>query len=390
MKKYTVGFVLFLAFIAALAEEPGNCSTFLLKSDSVLFVGHNLDETPGFHVPGIICINKRNICREGISWYELIASPEEFEKTLLPFEEKPDPKISWISKYGSVTFNSEGIDFPDGGINEKGLAIFEMSLRNTKPKYDSTHPTLFKPLWIQYQLDNCSTLDEVIRNAHEINLQGWSWHYFVSDIKGNCAIIEFLKGEPIIHKYEEVPIPVLCNTHYSAELERMDDYEGVEGWFRTILRDAPRFVRANDMLNEYDPSIHPSAREYALEILDEIKIDGWNKWGILIDVRNMVVYVQTEVNRKLRNFSLNDFDFADGRLSQMIDIHSDLSGDISAGFVDYTYQSNLDHNMERAEHLFIDRFKGLIDNGISAEIYARRFADYSGRMRSLKNSNADK
>jgi choloylglycine hydrolase len=29
--------------------------------------------------------------------------------------------ISWISKYGSITFNQYGREFPTGGMNEKGL-----------------------------------------------------------------------------------------------------------------------------------------------------------------------------------------------------------------------------------------------------------------------------
>lgn len=143
----------------------------MLKTDSALFVGHNLDESPELHVPGRVCINPRNITREGITWYELIADPPDFQKVLIPFEQRPSPKIRWISRYGSITFNSEGLDFPDGGMNEKGLAIFEMSMGNTEHKIDESNPTLFICLWIQYQLDNCATLAEVIQNARNINLQ---------------------------------------------------------------------------------------------------------------------------------------------------------------------------------------------------------------------------
>jgi len=170
MKRVTLCICFVFFGFSLLAEESKNCSTFMLKMDSIFFVGHNLDESPELHVPGLVCINKRNVYREGMTWYELIADPPDYKKSSIPFEEKPHPKISWMSKYGSITFNSEGLDFPDGGINEKGLAVFEMSLGNTKFKIDESKPTLFITLWIQYQLDNYATVDEVIQNINNINL----------------------------------------------------------------------------------------------------------------------------------------------------------------------------------------------------------------------------
>jgi len=355
----------------------------MLKTDSILLVGHNLDESPELHVPGIVCINKRNVYREGITWYELISDPPDYEKSIIPFEEKPEPKISWISKYGSITFNSEGLDFPDCGMNEKGLAVFEMSLGNTQHKYDESNPTLFIALWIQYQMDNCATVDDVIRNANDINLQGWSWHYFVTDKHGDCAIIEFLKGEVVIHKNENVTYPVLCNTQYAKELERLKNYQGFGGKkkIKKMLPRAPRFVRAAKMLKDFDTSVHKAPKDYALKLLDEIKIKGWNKWGILFDVKNMIFYFHTNRNRDLRYFSLGDFDFSDEKPSQLLDIHADLSGDVASDFVDYAYEKNFEHTKERAKHLYVERFKGLIDNGVNATVYAKRFADYSDRMR---------
>ena len=31
--------------------------------------------------------------------------------------------ISWVSKYGSITFNQYGKEFPTGGMNETGLVV---------------------------------------------------------------------------------------------------------------------------------------------------------------------------------------------------------------------------------------------------------------------------
>ena len=356
----------------------------MLKTDSVLLVGHNLDESPELHIPGLVCINKRNEYREGITWYELIADPPDFEKTLIPFEEKPGPKISWTSKYGSVTFNSEGLDFPDGGMNEKGLSVFEMSMVDSKHKIDESLPTLFICLWVQYQLDNCATVDEVIRNAENINQQGWAWHYFVTDKTGDCAIIEYINGRVVVYKNEAVRIPLLCNLQYAKELDQLKKYQGFGGdvEIRSSLPRAPRFVRGAKLLKEFDPTIHTSAEQYALQLLDEIKSRGWNKWGLLADVTNMKFYFYTYRNQNLRYVHFKDFDFADGKPAQILDIHADLSGDVASNFVAYSYEKNYELAMERAKYLFKKRFKGLIDNGVTAQVYAKRFADYSERMRS--------
>ena len=81
----------FILFIFALSScsisgEMKNCSTFMLRSGENIFVGHNLDESPDLHVPGMICINKRNIYREGITWSELTATPSDYEKAIVPFD----------------------------------------------------------------------------------------------------------------------------------------------------------------------------------------------------------------------------------------------------------------------------------------------------------------
>jgi len=369
--------------LALSPEGPRNCSTFMFEADSFLFVGHNLDETPGFHVPGVVCVNKRNTYREGIEYFELIAPPEEYGTCLIPFDQRPEPKINWISRYGSITFNSEGIDFPDGGINEEGLAIFEMSLGSTKYPFDDADPSIFMCLWIQYLLDNCATVGEVLENTDNFNLQGWTWHYFVTDRSGECAIIEFLDGKAVIHTGDDLGYPVLCNSRYDVELKRLEKYDGFLGSILSTFKKPSRFVRAARMLDRFDGSTGTIPRDYALELLEEISIKGWNKWQILVDVRNMVIYFHTNRNRELRFVSFESFDF-DEKPDQMLDIHTDLTGDVSAVFEDYTFERNYEHNRERADLLFADRFKGLIDNGVTAEVYARRYADYSERMRSVK------
>jgi len=55
--------------ILAFASTIFPCSTFILKEEDILLVGHNLDENS--FIPGRIVVNKRGITKEGVSFEEL-------------------------------------------------------------------------------------------------------------------------------------------------------------------------------------------------------------------------------------------------------------------------------------------------------------------------------
>ena len=62
--------------------------------------------------------------------------------------------ISWVSQYGSITFNQYGKEFPTGGMNEKGLVVELMWLDGTIYPQPDERPAIGVLQWIQYQLDN--------------------------------------------------------------------------------------------------------------------------------------------------------------------------------------------------------------------------------------------
>ena len=101
---------IFLIMVVLQAQAVFPCSTFMLKGEDYHIYGHNLDS--GSPVPGLVVINKRNVTKESRTWKELTTG-------------KKDDSISfhWTSKFGSVTFNPFGREFPDGGMNEAGLIV---------------------------------------------------------------------------------------------------------------------------------------------------------------------------------------------------------------------------------------------------------------------------
>jgi len=113
------------------------CTTFFLQKNGEIVFGKNYDwET----ATGAVHTNQRNTHKRSL----VIDGSKSFE---------------WTSKFGSVTFNQYGKEFPNGGMNEKGLVIELMWLSETQYPRADERPSLSVLQWIQYQLDNHSTVE---------------------------------------------------------------------------------------------------------------------------------------------------------------------------------------------------------------------------------------
>jgi penicillin V acylase-like amidase (Ntn superfamily) len=303
-----------------------SCSTFMLRTDDAFLIGHNLDE--GWERPGTIVINKRNVQKTGVSLGELIVG-----------QKPPNPAIAWTSRYGSVTFNQWGKEFIDGGINEVGLYIHEMSLLGTSFPEDEERPRMFMMQWMQYQLDNYASVEEVLSNLSTIVLDGWWWHFFVSDREGHTAAIEFLDGDLNIYTGDSMPIPVLCNTAYPDELANLEGYAGFGGEEPVRLRHkgTERFVHAAHMIRNAPESVDS---DYGFKILKTLE-RGLTRWSIVIDVNQGRVYFHTSEGRKIKYFDMAGLDFSPDTPVKMLDVHADLKGDVLDYFVDYSPERNL-------------------------------------------------
>ncbi len=302
-----------------------SCSTFVLRTDDAFLIGHNLDQS--WETPGTIVINKRNVQKTGVSLYELMYGVEP-----------PNPAIAWTSRYGSVTFNAWGKDFIDGGINEVGLYIHEMSLLGTRFPEDEERPRMFMMQWMQYQLDNYASVEEVLSSLSNIVLDGWWWHFFVSDREGNTAAIEFLDGNLTVYTGDSMPIPVLCNTAYPDEMANLEAYAGFGGEKPVHLRDkrTERFVHAAHMIRNAPESVDS---DYGFEILKNLE-RGLTQWSIVIDVNQGRVYFHTSEGRKIKYVDMARLDFSPDTPVKMLDVHADLKGDILDYFVDYSPERN--------------------------------------------------
>jgi hypothetical protein len=355
--RFILVFTSALAIFLALGQENAiACSTFKLQKGNELLYCHNLNAN-GMDVPGMVFINKRGIFKRGRTWSELINKDQSNPSSL-----------SWISKYGSVTFNTFGRDLPDGGMNEAGLYIWEMGLDTQYPK-NATLPKLCQMHWMQYILDNFATLDEALRSAYEIEIDGWGWHYFVGDMDGNCASIEFINGEVIIHKADAMPVPGLFNAPYGREVELSRYFKGFGGFYEPALDDIriPRFVKTAVMIKNYDPA--QNAANYGFSMLKNLTVNEPPDWSVIFDARKRHVYFRTSPYTEIKKFSMDGFDFSNNGHVMILNMDIKDGVDVTDRFHPFTIEE-VKSLIERLP--LPEQFYGA--GGLNKEEYANRLA----------------
>lgn len=142
--------ILLFSLLCICFEMTTACTTFLLTKNGQMVFGRNYDWISG---SGMVCTNLRGL-----------------GKTSMKSED--GPAITWTSKYGSITFNQYGKEFPTGGMNEKGLVVELMWLDGTQYPKEDKRAALSVLQWIQYQLDCSETVEQVIASNEVVSISG--------------------------------------------------------------------------------------------------------------------------------------------------------------------------------------------------------------------------
>lgn len=319
MRRMTIaGAVLLLLCLAF--NSVFACTTFCLKNRGEVLFGKNYDWMVG---DGLVFVNKRGVRK--------VASAED---TTNP--------AKWVSKYGSVTFNQYGRENPSGGMNEAALVIELMWLDDSQYPNADMRPTVGTLEWIQYQLDTSATVAEVIQNAGKVRISSEvKLHYLVNDKAGNTATIEFLNGQLVAHTGETLPVPTLTNDTYEKSLNYLKTTSIDRA--RTN-RSLDRFARAARRTGEFDkqPKSGAEAVNYAFEILSNVAQAGYTQWSIVYDQKRGKIYFRTLQVPQIRIIDTKSFDYSCGSVVRILNINSKESGDVTAGFTDYTREANRD------------------------------------------------
>lgn len=360
INKYTLFFYACICLITSSAQA---CTTFCINLPGQAIVGTNFDFIEG---EGFILTNKRGVSKTGLT---------TSEKTLLP--------LQWTSQYGSITFNWWGLEFPYTGINEEGLVISSLGLRQTEyPPYDS-QPVIFAAQWTQYCLDSFGTVKEVIKNISKVSIISpigtlGKLHYFICDKTGDCAVIEYLNGKLVCYTQKNLPIKALTNTDYAKSIGCLktgripvpDHISSIDRFIRTakFLQDQ----KSKDKGFNIDLAFDTLALTHMGEIteVEGQKIRSYiaTEWSIVYDIENLKVYYKTFDNHKVRYFNLPSFDFSCKTPVKALDIQQNITGDASGFFTDYHIKLNKD---------FLKNFQSIIPK-INREYgkTLRRLTDY--------------
>ena len=296
------------------------CSTFLLNKDGQLVFGRNYDWVSG---NGAVMINPRGV-----------------KKT--SFAPNGGKAITWVSGCGSVTFNQFGKEFPHGGMNERGLVIELMWLSETTYPSADDRASMNELQWIQYQLDNCATVSEVIATDSIIRIsrqQAAPLHYLVADANGDAATIEFINGQMKVHRGKDLPTPVLTNTVY-AEAQRQVTQQGSNG--RSYGDNSvDRFATACRMVQQYQTTnTKEPAVDYAFNILNKIAQGSYTKWRIVYDITNRQVQFVTYDHPQRKTLSFADIDFSCASPTLHFPLNNKQEGNIAKAFTPLSFLQN--------------------------------------------------
>ncbi|HEX6789683.1 MAG TPA: linear amide C-N hydrolase [Candidatus Krumholzibacteria bacterium] len=308
--------VFVLMFDMSFGPAASACTTFCYADGGTLVFGRNYDWMVG---DGLVMVNKRGVTKRALTADAAAAQ--------------------WTSKYGSLTFNQYGREFPTGGMNEKGLVVELMWLDDTRYPDPDTRGALPTLQWIQYQLDNAATVGEVIASDRAVRISSAGSakiHFLVADAAGGVAAIEFLDGRLVAHRGGELPYPVLTNDTYDRSVRFARSAGARSGKSSTESLD--RFARA--------ASYRPDATSPALAVrnafatLDDVAQGDHTKWSIVYDIGAKRVYFRTHAARKVRWIDVASLGFACHRGASMLDINAALGGDVTAGLQPYDPGAN--------------------------------------------------
>ena len=302
------------------------CTTFIVGERNSQLFGRNYDWGFG---DGYVIVNKRGVYKAA------------FKSRIDGDNGQP---ATWTSRFGSVTFNQYGQEFPTGGMNEAGLVVETMALLSTKYPAPDSRPYLPNAqLWRQYLLDTCSSVRDVIESDSRVRIssdasKGIGIHLLILDREGNAAIIEFLEGRTVVYTDASLPVRALTNDTYQESLEyrksgtfpMMDPSGSIE-----------RFTTAAGLVQGHTTTRSRPSLEQAFDILDRVASHR-TRWRIVYNNRGMKIHLRTDGNARIRTIDVARFDFSCKTPVKALNINDNLAGDVTQNFRDYDPETNME------------------------------------------------
>lgn len=305
-----------------LIQSAWPCTIFSLYPDNQHWVGRTFDWAYGH---GMVFTNKKNVTKTSL---KLLST---------------DVQSTWTSKFGSVTFNQFGREFPNGGMNEAGLMMDALELTTSVFPAADARPSFNELQFIQYVLDNYSAVADLKKDLEGLRVSpvGSALHYFVCDAKA-CMTIEYIDGVVTIHDGDKLPISGLANNSYEEHVDYAKDFLTFGG-SKPIVLDSKysldRFVRSN-----YNAKFIQHAEDKIQTLFEYLEDVGSanNRWQIIYNQDEKVITFRTQNQfDKQRRIELTKFDFNCESPVAYFDLDADEEGDINSAFKTFDSEANL-------------------------------------------------
>ncbi|HSU55985.1 MAG TPA: linear amide C-N hydrolase [Candidatus Dormibacteraeota bacterium] len=307
MKQMLKAAVLLSAFVSA---NTFACTSFLLQGGDRIYFARNLDWE----------------WRDGL----VIVNPSGMKK--MSFVMPGNTPAKWTSKHGSVTFNQFGREMPFGGMNEAGLVVENMWLGETGFPETDSRPAINLLQWIQYQLDNCSTVAEVLATDKEIRLEPppvsaaslARIHYLVADASGDVATVEFLGGKMVVHRGPDLPMRALANDPYEQAVAYARKHPKQPGAGERLKDESSmaRFACAATRSADFKPGTAEEDLKYAFDGLDQVAQGNFTVWRIVYDLPGRAIHFRIAKNAPDQVVNLKKLDFSCSRTVQFAKIEA--------------------------------------------------------------------
>jgi len=318
------------------------CTAFVLQNENSPVLAKNFDWNLDI---GYLMTNKRGVA-----------------KTALIDEQNEQP-ARWVSKYGSVTFNQISKEFPQGGMNEEGLVIESLNLLETKYQAKDERPGLMELQWIQYQLDNHKSVQEVIDSHKNVRItqNKANLHFIVCDQYGEMLIIEYINGELIYHRGFNLSIPVIANSTYKDSLKA---YQRVIDSKKSLVlnnRSLERFVTTACKLEDKSLGLFTEKiPDVAFDILSYSLVSTYRRdtcWSIVYDIQNRTIHFNSLSAKNVKMIDFADLEFGKNAKALVLDVNISSNENIKTQWMDYTTSLNRDLVRTALNHIILPGLK---------------------------------
>ncbi|PWH84009.1 hypothetical protein DIS18_05535 [Algibacter marinivivus] len=278
----------FLTIIILFASiKASACSAFMCRAKNGVYFAKNFDWQ---YSHGYIIKNSKGVFKNGYNF-------------------KGEHTASWTSKYGSITFNQIGKEFPFGGMNEEGLVV-EQLWNQDDCEYEvfKNSKTISELEWIQFQLDNYKTVDEVIDSLKQITIIPVmaKVHYFITDTSGKSAIIEFINGKTQLIESSDNH-QLITNSNYKNSQNYWATHKDTVD--KTSGRSLDRYCHLSHSISKLNLDNTIDSEALFKTLLPTRTTQ--TQWSIVYDVTNKEIQFLSRNNPTVKTIKLDNFNFED-------------------------------------------------------------------------------